>query len=415
MENAVAVAAGAVPATGSQARDRVAALSNPNNGRVTAGRLQFIGMDAIRDELGDRWPAFADRVFDIAERTISKRMAEHDVFSRDENDNFVICFAGLDETEGAFKADRIAEEVREKILGAPEETEIHGESDELVFEAPASAPLSSSYAARASQALTAEAHSIPLTFEEAKNSDSVFDLVLERLDQVAALRRKAEQTTLRDIFESCLIRMQLIEMPNSSLTPFRLAHFDESTQMKIDALMAGQQCVKDFAAEIDMLRLAQVAQKIYESPEASKSVAIVELNFATIDLRRNQDRIVKVLQSLKEPVPSSLALMISGIPGDIYPSRMTALINLIRPYCRLVVVELGRPVLENIEPSRIQAPMVSCNFKNLSVTLAKNPEKIRALTQEIKNQKARFLVHSVPNIEQKSLLAKLGTDLFCMS
>ena len=408
------VAARSAAPVDSETRDKLAGLSRTNNGRITAGRLQFIGLDAIRDELGSRWPAFADRVFDIAEKTISKRIAECDVFSRDENDNFVICFAQLDEAEASFKADHIAEEIRQKFLGAGE-TDIGGAPPSDGEPATKAAPDANSFAARAGHALTSDAHSIPLSTEQVQHTDSIFDLVMTQLDQAAALSRESQEETLREILESCLIRMASVELSNSNDTPFKLALFDERTQLKIDTLMTGQQSPDDLVAEIDILRLAQVAEKIYARPETSKVVVIVDLSFTTLIHRRNQDRIVKMLQSLREPVPSSIALMLSGIPEDVYPTRMTELANIIRPYCRLIMVELRRPNLEKIDLLSIRAPIVSCKFKNLSALLAKSPEKIRTLIKEIHDSKSRLLVRSIPDVEYKSLLTKLGADLFSAS
>src|SRR5205823_3945717 len=52
-----------------------------NLGRGAAGKLQLMQLDALRAELGERWPAIAERVREIAEQVLSRRLATIDVFA----------------------------------------------------------------------------------------------------------------------------------------------------------------------------------------------------------------------------------------------------------------------------------------------------------------------------------------------
>ena len=281
------------PAVDPETRDKLVALTQANGGEITAGRLQFIGLDVIRTEFGDRWPAFATRIYDIAEKTIAKRIEDVDVFRRDENNNYVICFSQLSESEASFKADRIAEEIREKILGT---CGAEAGMDTVGNPKRAEVPGEGSYAAKVSRALRTEVHSIPLSLEEVQKTDSVFDVVIARLDQAASVNRLAQETTLKDIFDSCKIRMSPIELRNGSETLFRLSRFDERTQLKIDGLMAGQRNTDDLAAELDMLRIGQVAEQIYARPATSKFIEIIDISISTLENRRHQERLAELPQ-----------------------------------------------------------------------------------------------------------------------
>ena len=400
------------PAVDPETRDKLVALTQANGGEITAGRLQFIGLDVIRTEFGDRWPAFATRIYDIAEKTIAKRIEDVDVFRRDENNNYVICFSQLSESEASFKADRIAEEIREKILGT---CGAEAGMDTVGNPKRAEVPGEESYAAKVSRALRTEVHSIPLSLEEVQKTDSVFDVVIARLDQAASVNRLAQETTLKDIFDSCKIRMSPIELRNGSETLFRLSRFDERTQLKIDGLMAGQRNTDDLAAELDMLRIGQVAEQIYARPATSKFIEIIDISISTLENRRHQERLAELLSSLGGPIPNSIAFKLTGIPDSIFPSKLAGLANIVRPHCRTLIIDLDRPALGNIDPLELRTPIVACRFDRLSATLQKAPERIKALVGQIHKGKARFLVHAIPEAEQKMRVAKTGTDLLCMS
>ncbi len=405
-------------ATGSavdpETRSKLISLAEANGGKIAAGRLQFIGLDVIRTEFGDRWPAFATRIYDIAEKTIARRIDEVDVFRRDENNNYVICFAQLSEAEASFKADRIAEEIREKILGAcgPE-----GDSATSAgqMDRNAQAPLDASCAAQVSRSLRSEVHSIALSLEEVEQTESVFNVVVARLDQAASVNRLAQETTLKDIFESCRMRTTPIELRNGSETLFRLSRFDERTQLKVDGLMAGQRNTGDLVAELDMLRIGQVAEQIYGRPATSKFIEIVEIGFSTLENRRHQEKLVELLETLDGPIPNAIAFKLTGIPDSIFPSKLAALAGILRPHCRTLVIDLDRPALGNIDPVELRTPIVACRFDRLSTTLQKAPERLKSLIGQVHKGKARFLVHGIPEMEQKMRVAKTGADLLCMS
>lgn len=396
-------------------REKLASMAAGKGGQVTAGRLQFIGFDVIRDEFGDRWPALETRIFDIAEKTIAKRIDNVDVFRRDENNNYVICFAQLDEAEASFKADRIASEIREKILGECGQ-ETGPPPQPIGKSAPgASRPDQNNAVSRASQALRSEVHSIPLSFEEAQETESVFDLVQARIDQAASIRRQTDESTLKDIFETSKLRTSDIDLRNGSLTPFKLAGFDERTQLKIDGLIAGRRNTGDLAAKLSMMQLGQAAEQIYARNASSKTVIIIDVGISTLENRRQLEPLLELLQSFDEPVRNAIALKLTGISEDVYPAKLSGLATLVRPFCRLVAVELGRPTLGTIDPAEMRTPIVACRFDSIAGLLEKSAPRIKTLAQDIHEKKARFLVQAIPDVENKAHLSKLGVDLLSLA
>ena len=396
-------------------REKLAGIAGDNDGQVTAGRLQFIGLDIIRHEFGDRWPALEKRIFDIAEKTIAKRIDTVDVFRRDENNNYVICFAQLDESEASFKADRIASEIREKILG--ECGQENAPPPQPIGKTPpgTSLPSQADAASRASQALRSDVHSVPLSREEAQQTESVFDLVQARIDQAAAIRRQSDQSTLKDVFETSRLRLCDIDLRNGSMTPFKLAGFDERTQLKIDGLISGRRNLGDLTAQLNTMQLGQVAEQIYARTASSQTVVIIDVGISTLENRRQLEPLLEMLQSFDDPVRNAIALKLSGISEDVYPTKLSGLATLVRPFCRLVAVELGRPTLGTIDPVEMRAPIVTCRFDTIAAILEKSAPRIKTLVQDVHEKKARFLVHAIPDMDCKMQLSKLGVDLLSMA
>lgn len=83
----------------------------------SAGKLQLIGLSAVREELGEKWAEIADRARDIADHVISTRIGPADVMAAYDKDSFLILFAELDEEEALLRAAALAREIRERLLG----------------------------------------------------------------------------------------------------------------------------------------------------------------------------------------------------------------------------------------------------------------------------------------------------------
>lgn len=82
-----------------------------------AGRVQFLGLDAIKAGIGDRWPSAKDRIHATARRVIQENLAPSDVSALYDDTNFVIVFATLDEAAAAVKCAIISDQIHAALLG----------------------------------------------------------------------------------------------------------------------------------------------------------------------------------------------------------------------------------------------------------------------------------------------------------
>src|SRR4029077_10036287 len=77
----------------------------------------LLQLDHIRTELGARWPAAAERVRDIAEQVLTRRLAPIDVFAPLDEGSYLILFAALTEDEARLTVAALAREIRDRLLG----------------------------------------------------------------------------------------------------------------------------------------------------------------------------------------------------------------------------------------------------------------------------------------------------------
>lgn len=100
-------------------KDFNARLSETVRNRLpnTAGKFQVVRLDRISDAFGERWPVIQDRVLQLAERVLQKRLTRVDCYSRGDDKSFLVLFVELTEEQARFKAKSIADEIQGLILG----------------------------------------------------------------------------------------------------------------------------------------------------------------------------------------------------------------------------------------------------------------------------------------------------------
>jgi len=87
----------------------------------SAGKIRFISVDEVRLRLANRWSALEQKVMDLSEQIISRRLGVLDTFSRTHDQGFVVCFHSLSEDEATIEAAAIGREIRTKLIGMEEE------------------------------------------------------------------------------------------------------------------------------------------------------------------------------------------------------------------------------------------------------------------------------------------------------
>lgn len=84
---------------------------------IQGGSVQLIGLDPLRDRLGDRWPALRDRIRSLAERLLSQVLSPRDVYFPHGEDTYIIIFAQLDAERAALICGKILMQLQKILLG----------------------------------------------------------------------------------------------------------------------------------------------------------------------------------------------------------------------------------------------------------------------------------------------------------
>ena len=88
---------------------------------ITSGKLQLIGLSAIKKRLGKRWAGLSQIIYDTTEDVIRKHTDKNDLFIRYQDETYLILFTRGTLAEGTRKSEIIAEEIRARLFALDEE------------------------------------------------------------------------------------------------------------------------------------------------------------------------------------------------------------------------------------------------------------------------------------------------------
>ena len=104
------------------------------------GQINVIGLDKLRDKLGNRWPKIKDKIHTAANKIIRAQMTAADVFVQYSECEYLIVFGTISSEAARLKCVKIAEEICAYCLGSPDtaavkvKTAVGRVDDQLLFE-----------------------------------------------------------------------------------------------------------------------------------------------------------------------------------------------------------------------------------------------------------------------------------------
>lgn len=84
---------------------------------MVAGKMQFVDLDAIKADLGGRWEGVVDKVHQITEKVLQRRLTDRDAYVAYDGNSYLLLFADLTEAQARVKAMAIANEIRQRLMG----------------------------------------------------------------------------------------------------------------------------------------------------------------------------------------------------------------------------------------------------------------------------------------------------------
>jgi len=284
--------------------------------RGSAGKLQLLRLEHIRAELGERWPAALDRVRDVAEQVLTRRLAPIDVFAPVDAGSYLILFAALDEDEARLTVAALAREIRERLLG---ELGPAIEPEVAAFVAPVAA--------------IAPAGAIAPAIPE-------IDRLLGERENVAPPRDTAKQAELRPrLGEIGVSYRPTLHVKRGLISVFG------AQAMRLDADQAIHRGAAAYppndppvAFEIDRAVLQRALKDVRRLVRRhERALVAVPLRLQSL-IDHSSGQMVDLCRAQRPVVRRHLVVEITGLLADAPTTRLGDAVAAIQPFCRALIV-----------------------------------------------------------------------------
>jgi PAS domain S-box-containing protein len=358
---------------------------------VVAGNLQLIGLNEIKQSLGERWPAMAEKAMLTAEHVLRRRLLPQENFSRTCDHGFVVCFHGDDKEEIAFRAAMLAREIRRKLIGDDAESP--------------------------HMAVTALTDTQPLPPADQALPPVALARKLEQ--RVAAQRARAEaeaRNVLQDVISSPGCSLERVMTTDCMPVPLLIGDLPELTRRRVATALGVLPPSETVGFNIDILCLAVLAEALLTPAGGTEvSACLVPLEFDAFAKRGGAEKVVEQLRALGPAILRQAVPLLGQVPGDASPMRVEYALRLLRSAAKAVAIEVGD--FEDL-PFNPEARLVSFIVSDARPLMRQIKRRERSLLSHARRLRAhgiRLLARGIASQADAASLKNAGIDLVSFS
>ncbi|TWA86539.1 hypothetical protein FBZ83_102332 [Azospirillum brasilense] len=311
---------------------------------VTAGSVHLIGLDEIRQELGDRWGSVNERVHVYTERMLKKVLSPRDVWFRYGENHYIIVFAQADRRSAQLTCSKVMESLHQALLGHADTRRITVKT--AVVDVGGGVALDT---ARLADLLKDAVHKPEGTAAASPPpADAVFPAAVSTAIPAAIPAAEAR-------------RPHRPEMPADTITPqsrpkvlfrpvFDVKHkvvstyccrTDADTARYLNLMDAFDPEREEAVFDLDMETLS-LAVSTYNELYANKFryAQTIPVHFGTLASSRRRREYIQACRMIPRVLMPFLAFELDGLPAGVPYGRLAEIVAMLRPFARAAMAIL---------------------------------------------------------------------------
>jgi hypothetical protein len=354
---------------------------------LQGGAVNIIGLDSVREKLGERWPAKRSRVWEHVERELERRLGPQDLHFRLDEVNYLVgmpttpkfmaqaaCLAILQDVLRFFLGESTMRDVMVRMVSSVKGGEIVSQSVDPVSIL--------ENAAKAAGALGEQVQPAPEwkpPLAGRTHSESF----------VTQARRRAEvKMGVEGVWN--LRRGMIASFVLERVVNPALAHPADINRA-------------------DCAVMAYAVSLLQEHRQQGGRLTLhLPLTYASAATRQSRERVLSVLAPVRDLLRSTVLFELTDLDAGVPPSRLIEVVALMKPFC------MG--VLARVQPTRkALAAVKSCGLQGVALdALALDRRSaelgglMRAFTEAAQGGAPNVLVHNLANAQLSVLAAKAG-------
>tara|TARA_R110000782_G_scaffold249487_1_gene336706 strand:- start:746 stop:2410 length:1665 start_codon:yes stop_codon:yes gene_type:complete len=371
-------------------------------GQFTAGHLEMIGLEEVRMSLGDRWDRLASRVYGIADAILKSRLSNEDVFRRDADGNYIICFAKLCNEQAWFKAKALGQEIRKALLGE----DAHDQLADFRLDANTRERISS---------VRSATYEIRIPSDEIDAIPDVVGLIKDKIASASAQLKKVAASQLRSLAENCAVQFVGVKSIDHKRVPIQRAAFDVISEAQAERLRQIYGNAPKLVEQLDAMLLGGVLERMNQMEPETMPVTVVGVDFQTLASPHSARSYYDIFGSAVGEPAQSLIINVGEIPADLHHGRIAEVLRYLRNYCRYTALRLTKPTLGNINLAESRISLATIDYPDLQLMLRRDTNAVMSLFKKLRQYNVRVAIDNIPGAQCLQALQKVKPDFYTMS
>ena len=353
---------------------------------VVAGKLQMVGLESVKEALGEKWPAVADRAHALAERTIQRHLRPGDIVRRSADDGYLVLFSQLSPTEAQFKANAIADEIKEKLTG---------EVPEL-----------------AEARVASFASAVPVDQAAGKSEESIVESIERRLKEERARVEKEAKATLATGLRSLKAINSPVTNAEGKATPITVIRLPKSLREAMQSLHSLGEL--GFELESETFLLAGAAERVLAGiGHSTGEIVIAQVRVRTLTNARASEAWLQVARTLGDAAKRQIVIELRDIPPDVAETRLSDLMMRLSSLFKSVAFELPSSEPGFIAKLPASTKLTTMSFGRIPWTSTGEPAPAFCkMVKALEVRQRRLIVRDMGSPTKRMALAKAGVSLF---
>jgi hypothetical protein len=342
------------------------------SGPVSAGHLAFLGLDDIREKLGEgRWERFNSSIHQLVEKIIGDICSPKDVHFKLPDDQYVFIFADSSEDAANIKAATIGTQISQSLFGKD------GLDGVKILAVGRSADGLETVLSKTPAEIIADVKE-RVDQQKSGSMEAPEDAIArEANDHTSGIDRESRRAKLLQSLHSAReqpIRYEFIPFWHSATR--RVATFQiratRSSGLNDESLtgyaLLGPSPEVESIVQHDIDQVEEGLLALSTCIRHGNHVhVVISLHFETVGSSFGRQKITEILKMVPPDMRSFMSILINAVPNGIPPTRLGDICSYFRPFCTNLSIDVERGhSLQEFKSQFIRFQSVGVHFIGLS-------------------------------------------------
>jgi hypothetical protein len=374
-----------------------------NSPLLDAGSVNMIGLDAIKRQLGDRWPNKRGRVWEHVERELERTLSPADLSVRVDELNYLVAQPGAPSFAAQAVCMTILQDVLKFFLGELRPADIVVRNVSAVGAGEiVSAPVDLATIRRGPTLPDPAAPDALSAHDPAQ-----FETPAER-DAAAVTGPLADHAPPPKEWKPPLAgRTSVVPLAPPKREPFDLQLRIEPvwnlrrgviSSFVIDRAGAPAKAEASDLEEMDVATFAYAATILEEHERQGGALALhVPVSFSSLATLRTRERLMRLTRPVREAMRGAMLIEICGLDAGVPPSRLIEVVGLVRSLCAGVLgrVRPSRSALDAAKGCGLRGVVVEASL--LGLTQRDAAARLKAYASIAREIAPNVVIHGLPS------------------